>query len=67
VKVEKGGLTKMPKGPIRSTLIGSRVIVLLALSSVLLPAGAQAAPDGSAVATGAWGGEHIVLEVSERR
>jgi len=56
----------MPKGPIRSPLIGCLPIVLLALSSVLLPAGAQAAPDGSAVASGAWGGEHIVLEVSER-
>jgi hypothetical protein len=56
----------MPKGPIRSTLIGCLLIVLLALSSVLLPLGAQAAPDGRALATGAWGGEHIILEVLEK-
>jgi hypothetical protein len=66
VAAKRKGLTKMPKGPIRSTLIASRVIALLALSSVLLPLGVQAAPDGRALATGAWGGEHIVLEVSER-
>ena len=63
---KKDGLTKMAKGPIRSPLIGCLPIVLLAFFNVLLPAGAQAAPDGSAVATGAWGGDHIILEVSER-
>ena len=41
-------------------------IVLFALSGVLLQAGAQGAPDASAVAGGAWGGEHIVLQVSEK-
>src|ERR1700716_3009485 len=42
------------------------LIVLLALSTVLLPAGIQAAPDAGSVASGTWGGEHIVLEVSEK-
>jgi hypothetical protein len=42
VAAKRKGLTKMPKGPIRSTLIASRVIALLALSSVLLPLGVQA-------------------------
>ena len=35
------------------------LIVLLALSTVLLPAGMQAAPDAGSVASGTWGGEHI--------
>ncbi|MBZ5666361.1 MAG: hypothetical protein LAO30_17335 [Acidobacteriia bacterium] len=50
----------------RSTLVRRPLIVLFALSSVLLQAGMQAAPDASAVATGAWGGEHIILEISEK-
>jgi hypothetical protein len=56
----------MPKGITRSKLIEYSLIVLFALSGVLLRAGAQAAPDADAVATGAWGGEHIVLKVSEK-
>jgi len=56
----------MPKGIIRSTLIKHSLIVVFALSGVLLQAGTQAAPDASAIATGAWGGEHIVLKVSEK-
>jgi hypothetical protein len=56
----------MPKGITRSKLIEYSLIVLFALSGVLLRAGAQAAPDASAIATGAWGGEHIVLKVSEK-
>src|SRR4029077_1047810 len=49
-----------------STLIRRCLIALFALSGVLFPAGARAAPDASAVATGPWGGEHIVLKVSEK-
>jgi hypothetical protein len=56
----------MPKGITRSTLIKHSLIVLFALSGVLLQADKQAAPDASAVATGAWGGEHIALQVSEK-
>jgi hypothetical protein len=56
----------MPKGITRSTLIKHSLIVLFALSGVLLPAGAQAAPDARAVATEAWAGEHIILKVSEK-
>jgi hypothetical protein len=56
----------MPKGMTRSTLIKHSLIVLFALSGVLLQAGEQAAPDASAIATGAWGGEHILLRVSEK-
>jgi hypothetical protein len=57
---------QMPKGITRSTLIEHSLIVLFALSGILLQAGTRAAPDASAVATGLWGGEHIVLEVSEK-
>jgi len=56
----------MPKGITRSTLIKHSLIAVFALSGVLLQAGTQAAPDAGAVATGAWGGEHIVLRVSEK-
>jgi hypothetical protein len=56
----------MPNGITRSTLIKHSLIVLFALSGVLLQAGAQAAPDARAVATGAWGGEHVLLKVSEK-
>ena len=56
----------MSKGMTRSTLIKRSMIAVFALSGVLLQAGTRAAPDASAVATGAWGGEHIVLEVSEK-
>jgi hypothetical protein len=56
----------MPNGITRSTLIRRSLIALFALSGVVLQAGARAAPDASAVATGAWGGEHIVLKVSEK-
>src|SRR5258708_5407265 len=38
----------------------------LALFSVLLQASARTATDDSAVAQGTWGGEHIILEVSEK-
>ncbi len=54
----------MPKRMTR-TLIQRPWVVLLALSSVFQP-DLQAAPDVSAVATGTWGGEHILLEVSEK-
>jgi len=56
----------MAKRITRSTLIKDSLIVLFALSGILLQAGAQGAPDASAVAAGAWGGEHIVLQVSEK-
>jgi len=56
----------MPKGITRSTLIKHSLIAVFALSGVLLQAGTRAAPGASAVATGAWGGEHIVLQVSEK-
>jgi len=52
----------MPKGPTRSTLIRFSLSVLLALFSVFL----QAAKNARSVATGAWGGDHIILEVSEK-
>jgi len=42
------------------------LIVVFALSGVVLQAGTQTAPDASTVATGAWGGEHIVLKISEK-
>ena len=54
----------MPKGITRSTLIVYSLIAVFALSGVLLQAGTQTAPDASVVANGAWGGEHIVLQVS---
>jgi len=56
----------MPNGMTRSTLIKNSLIALFTLCGFLLQAGAQAAPDAGAVATGAWGGEHIVLKVSEK-
>jgi hypothetical protein len=56
----------MSEGLTRSTLIKHSVIVVFALSGVLFQAGTRAAPGASAVATGAWGGEHIVLQVSEK-
>jgi hypothetical protein len=56
----------MSNGIVRSTLIRRSLIALVALSGVLFQAGARAAPDASAVATGVWGGEHIVLKVSEK-
>src|ERR1700693_3688193 len=56
----------MPKGMTHSTLIEHSLIVVFALSGVLLQAGTQAAPDASAIATEAWGGEHILLKVSEK-
>ena len=57
---------QMPKGITPWTIIRHSLIVVFALSGVLLQAGAQAAPGASAVATGAWGGDHIVLKVSEK-
>jgi hypothetical protein len=56
----------MTEGTTRLTLIKHLLIVPLAFSSILLHPAAQAALDPGAVATGAWGGEHIVLEVSEK-
>jgi hypothetical protein len=56
----------MPNGTTRSTLIKHSMIVLFVLSGVLLQAGTRAASDASAIATGTWGGEHIVLQVSEK-
>jgi hypothetical protein len=56
----------MPKRTIHLTLIKRPLIVLFAFSTVLLHAGAQAAPDTTAIAPGTWGGEYIILEVSER-
>ena len=56
----------MSNGMIPSTLIIRSLIALFALSGVLFQAGARAAPDAGAVASGAWGGEHIVLKVSEK-
>ncbi len=56
----------MPNGMTRSTLIKHSLIALLTLRGFLLQAGAQTAPDTGMVATGAWGGEHIVLQVSEK-
>jgi len=56
----------MSKRITRSTLIKNSLIVVFALCGVLLQAGTRAAPGASAVATGAWGGEHIILQVSEK-
>lgn len=42
------------------------LVLLLALSSILLPAGSCVAAYGSAVATGTWGGAHVILEVTEK-
>ena len=41
-------------------------IATLALCGLLLPATLQAAPEANSVAMGTWGGEHIILEVSEK-
>ena len=54
----------MPEGMTRSTIIARPLIGLLALC--FLQTGMQAAPDTSSVAIGAWGGEHIIMEVSEK-
>jgi hypothetical protein len=44
-----------------------RMIVLLALSTIiLLQASIRAATDGSTLANGTWGGDHLILEVSEK-
>ena len=59
-------LTEVPERMPRSIFIARLLRMLLALSAVLLPAGMQAAPDAGSVASGTWGGEHIVLEVSEK-
>ena len=56
----------MPKGITRSTLIKHSLIAFFTLCGLWLQPGAQAAKDASAVATGAWGGEHVVLKVSEK-
>ena len=56
----------MSKRITRSTLIEHSLIAVFALSGVLLQAGTQTAPDASVVANGAWGGEHIILQVSEK-
>lgn len=56
----------MPRSMNRSTLRQRSLIGLLALSGVLLHAGSRATPDAATVARGTWGGEHIVLEVSDR-
>src|SRR6266849_1465533 len=61
-----GDLTQMPEGITRSTIIKHSLTVVFALSGVLLHAGTQAAPDASAITTGAWGREHVVLKVSEK-
>ena len=55
----------MAKRPIHSTLLRSSWI-MLALFSIFLQADAQTSRESSGIASGAWGGEHIVLEVSER-
>ena len=54
------------KGTARRTLIKRPLILLLALAITLLQAAMQAAPDARSIATGTWGGEHIILEVSEK-
>jgi hypothetical protein len=59
-------LAQMPKGITRSTFVKRPLILSLALWGVLLPSSMQAAPDASALATGAWGGEHIILDVSDK-
>ncbi len=44
-----------------------RTIALLALSTIiLLQASIRAATHGSTLANGTWGGEHLILEVSEK-
>jgi hypothetical protein len=45
-------------------LIKRLPIFILALGSILVPEGVRAA-DGDPIARGTWGGEHILLEVSE--
>ncbi len=52
----------MAKRKARSTLATLRIGLLVL---PLFQAGAQAAP-GAFVAAGAWGGEHLILEVSEK-
>ena len=56
----------MPKGTTRLTLINGFLILLFAFSITLLQAGMQAAPDARSIAKGTWGGEHIILEASEK-
>jgi hypothetical protein len=59
---------QMPSKVKRSATIGFFFVVTLALtlSSVLLHAGTRPAARRSAVATGTWGGQHIILEVSDK-
>ena len=55
---------RMAEGKARSTLAKALRIGLLA--SPLLQPGPPAAPGAGLVAGGTWGGEHLILEVSEK-
>ena len=59
---------QMPSKMKRSTIIGFFYVAALALtlSSVLLQAGTRPAVRRGAVAAGTWGGEHIILEVTDK-
>ena len=57
---------QMPKGAAHSTLLRRSLIALLAFSGILLQASMQSASSASTVATGAWGGQGILVQVSEK-
>jgi hypothetical protein len=56
----------MPKEMTRAQLLQWPLILLLTFSIILLQAGLQAGPNARSVVTGAWGGEHMILEISAR-
>jgi hypothetical protein len=56
----------MPSRKSRSAPSKFPLIVFLALCGVLFQANICAEVEGSTIAKGTWGGEHILLEVSEK-
>jgi len=56
----------MMEGLISPMRINRRRIAPLALCCILLQTALQAAPEAVSVAKGTWGGEHVLLEVSEK-
>jgi len=64
--VKKERVPQMPGQITRSALIERSLMVLLVLSSVGLQAAIHASHDHGAAAKGTWGGEHILLKVSEK-
>ena len=57
---------QMPSKMKRSAITGLFFVATLISSSVLLQAGTRPAVRRGAVASGTWGGQHIILEVSDK-